>query len=208
MIELNNVSLKYVKDKYTLYDINLSFEEGNIYEIVGDELSSKNVLLRVIAGLVPCTEGQVLWEGQDILTIPVRDRRIGYIDDNLAFLRHKSVLYNLYYVLKIRKIPRVQALSMIETCLEQNKLTYLKDKKISKLTKVEQIKVAILRVKLVNRRILLVEDIWKGLTSKEIDECLSMLQSACSTIIFATTKPRIDSSVRINLKWGNVISHE
>lgn len=208
LIELNNVSLKYVKDKFTLYNINLSFDKGNIYEIVGDELSSKNILLRVIAGLVPCTQGEILWNEQDVCTVPIKDRGIGYISADFNFFQKKSVLKNLYYVFKIRKIPKVQAISMIENCLEQYQLVYLKDKKVKELSKFELIKIAIIRLKLVSRRILLVEDIWEELSVEQINECLSMLQDIPSTMIFATTKARLNNSIKISLKWGHVINHE
>lgn len=189
-------------------DITLDIEEGKMYEIIGDELSSKNVLMRVIGGLMGVTSGQVLWDGVDVYTLPIKDRQIGYISEHFNFFESKSVQNNLYYALKIRKTPKKEAYLTIQTLLEEYNLASLRDKKIKELSKVDRIKIAILRLKLCYRRILLIEDVWNGLNEEEIQDCLSMLNGTAKTIIIATTKSKVIDSKNIVIEWGSITNHD
>ena len=51
MIELKNVFLKYTKEFYSLYDINLKIDKGETIALLGKENSGKSSILRLIAKL-------------------------------------------------------------------------------------------------------------------------------------------------------------
>lgn len=66
-IKINNVSKKLNK-RMVLKDIDLTFKSGNIYLLEGINGSGKTMLLRLISGLVSPTDGQVLVDGQPLLS--------------------------------------------------------------------------------------------------------------------------------------------
>ncbi|MBR6398320.1 MAG: ATP-binding cassette domain-containing protein, partial [Lachnospiraceae bacterium] len=70
LIELKDVSYVYSKD--TVYEVraldhvNLGIEEGQFIGIIGHTGSGKSTLIQHMNGLMKPTEGQVLYEGEDI----------------------------------------------------------------------------------------------------------------------------------------------
>jgi len=65
MLKLNYVSSGY-HQTCVIHDINLSFEQGTIYTIVGKNGCGKSTLLKACAGLLPLFTGKIVLEGQDM----------------------------------------------------------------------------------------------------------------------------------------------
>ena len=59
MVEIKNLFLKYTREYYALYDINLNIEDGEAVSFVGEDESGKTSLLRIIATLEKPPKGQV-----------------------------------------------------------------------------------------------------------------------------------------------------
>lgn len=68
ILELNNISYTYKnnKDKKVLNDVNMTFEKGSFYAILGTSGSGKTTLLSLLAGLDEPQAGEVLFSGEDI----------------------------------------------------------------------------------------------------------------------------------------------
>lgn len=65
-IELKNVS-KNFKDINILNNVNLSFEDGKIYGFIGANGSGKTVLLKMICAFYEPTNGEILFDGKNII---------------------------------------------------------------------------------------------------------------------------------------------
>lgn len=66
-IEIKNVSKKF-KETEILRKVNLTFESGNIYGLIGINGSGKTVLLKMLCAFLEPTEGQILFDGEDIIS--------------------------------------------------------------------------------------------------------------------------------------------
>ena len=66
MLKINGVCAGY-GDLKVLYDVSLEVNDGEIVSLVGSNGAGKTTLLRVISGFVPVQEGQVEFEGNDLL---------------------------------------------------------------------------------------------------------------------------------------------
>lgn len=79
MLELKNIFYS-VKDENTgkrqdiLKDINLSFEDGAISVITGPNGSGKSTLIKILMGIEKPTQGQILFNGEDITNLSVTER--------------------------------------------------------------------------------------------------------------------------------------
>ena len=94
-IKMTGVS-KRIKDRYVLSNINLDFEKGKIYGIVGTNGSGKTMLLRAIAGLLHLTKGTVEYaDGTPTM---------GVIIENPGFLMNYSGYENLKILARIRNV--------------------------------------------------------------------------------------------------------
>lgn len=97
MIEVKNINMSY-GDQHVLKDINLKFEKGQSYAILGQSGCGKSTLLRIIAGLLKPTSGIVSLDGKEYHK-PTRD--IFMMHQNYANFPWKNSLENVLTPLKI-----------------------------------------------------------------------------------------------------------
>jgi len=88
---------------YILDDISLTSRPGEILAILGPSGCGKTTLLKVIAGLIQPTDGQVLYDSTPIDRIPMRDRGIGIVFQNYALYPHLPSVDNIGFFLRLRR---------------------------------------------------------------------------------------------------------
>ena len=84
IITLRGVSKKF-KDATVLSDINLSFEKGKIYGIIGRNGSGKTVMFKCIVGFMPATEGEIIVNGKKVSG--------DHIPDNIGTIIELSLIH-------------------------------------------------------------------------------------------------------------------
>lgn len=94
-----------VPDGYivALDGVNLTVRDGEVMSVVGPSGCGKSTLLRVIAGLETPDRGRVLYDGQDMASVPPRDRGIGMVFQNYALYPHFDAYDNLGFFFKLRR---------------------------------------------------------------------------------------------------------
>ena len=73
MLELKNLSVGY-DNRYVIRNVNLTFEPGMIYTIIGKNGSGKSTLLKSCSGLLTPKEGSVLLDGKELFRYPSNER--------------------------------------------------------------------------------------------------------------------------------------
>lgn len=89
MVECKNLSVGY-GEEIVLHDVNLHFEAGKIYALVGTNGCGKSTLLRTIAGLQDKVSGEVLYDGTSADSISPRERA-----KKVAFLAQSRSVPNI-----------------------------------------------------------------------------------------------------------------
>ena len=91
MLELKNIVKKY--DSTTiLNDISLEIGEGEIVSILGPSGSGKTTLLNLILGMTDISDGQIVFNGEDITNGPMEKRGF-YLMRRLKLLKkYKNIL--------------------------------------------------------------------------------------------------------------------
>lgn len=102
VIELAHVT-KVIKDSVILRDVCLKFCSGNVYGIEGTNGSGKTMLMRVIAGLIFPTEGEVLINGTRAEGKGGYSTEFGMLIENPAFLANNTGFENLKLLASIRR---------------------------------------------------------------------------------------------------------
>src|SRR6266542_4498173 len=64
--------------------VNLTIPNGRTFVVVGPSGCGKTTLLRVIAGLDKDYSGEILYDGEDVRNIEIKDRYIGMVFQNYA----------------------------------------------------------------------------------------------------------------------------
>ena len=105
LLELKNITKAYIeKGKFlpVIDEINLTIKEGEFVVIVGPSGSGKSTVIRIAAGLVPPTQGTILYKDEPI-TSPNPNASIVF--QNFALLPWLTVQENIELVLEVRSIP-------------------------------------------------------------------------------------------------------
>ena len=88
-----------------LDQVNLTIPNGRTFVIVGPSGCGKSTLLRAIAGLEKEYTGQILYDGEDVRNIEIKDRYIGMVFQNYALYPNFNNEGNLAFFFKMHEIP-------------------------------------------------------------------------------------------------------
>jgi len=98
-LALQNVSYKYEGSNKTIFkDVNMSFEAGKVYIIVGKSGMGKSTLLSLLAGLDVATKGCITYEGENLAEINrnrYRARQAGIIFQGFNLLTNATAIDNI-----------------------------------------------------------------------------------------------------------------
>jgi multiple sugar transport system ATP-binding protein len=88
--------------------VSLDIGHGEFLVLLGPSGCGKSTLLRMLAGLVPPTEGRIRLDERDITAVPPRDRDLAMVFQSYALYPHLSVARNIAFPLRARKRPRAE----------------------------------------------------------------------------------------------------
>ncbi|MBC6446888.1 ABC transporter ATP-binding protein [Actinokineospora xionganensis] len=87
-------------------DVWLDIADGEFMVLLGPSGCGKSTLLRMIAGLLPPTEGRVLIDGVDVTHAPPQGRDLAMVFQSYALYPHLSVARNIGFPLRARDMPK------------------------------------------------------------------------------------------------------
>lgn len=99
MLELKHVGKTYA-DHRVLDDINLAIEDGQIVSVLGPSGGGKTTLLNILLGITDATDGQILWNGDDITRTPMEKRGFNIVFQDYALFPNLNAYDNITYGLR------------------------------------------------------------------------------------------------------------
>ena len=110
-ITLQNLSHSYLKtqnqkEDWALRNVNIEWQDGGAYALLGPSGCGKTTLLNIISGLLQPTEGQILFNGEDVTNKNPVERNIAQIFQFPVIYDTMSVFDNLAFPLKNRGISQ------------------------------------------------------------------------------------------------------
>ncbi|CAM1668073.1 MULTISPECIES: ATP-binding cassette domain-containing protein [Streptococcus] len=201
-IDLLNVS-KSFGSKKIFTDLNLIFESGKSYALIGGSGSGKSTLLNIIGRLEKIDSGNVLVDKQDIWNIKERTffkNTVGYVFQNYSLIDNKTVYDNLSLITKDKKT--------ITDVLEKVGLSsdYL-HQKIYELSGGQAQRVAIARMLMKPRKIILADEptgALDGEIGKEIIRLLLNEKDEDKYVIIATHDPAVYNEVDVIIDMKDI----
>ena len=201
-IDLLNVS-KSFGSKKIFTDLNLIFESGKSYALIGGSGSGKSTLLNIIGRLEKIDSGNVLVNKQDIWKIKERTffkNTVGYVFQNYSLIDNKTVYDNLSLITKDKKT--------ITDVLEKVGLSsdYL-HQKIYELSGGQAQRVAIARMLMKPRKIILADEptgALDGEIGKEIIRLLLNEKDEDKYVIIATHDPAVYNEVDVIIDMKDI----
>ncbi|MCH2486115.1 MAG: glycine betaine/L-proline ABC transporter ATP-binding protein, partial [Gammaproteobacteria bacterium] len=177
-------------------DVSFQVERGETFVVMGLSGSGKSTLVRCISRLIEPTQGQVLVDGVDTVTMPekqlieLRRHKLSMVFQHFGLLPHRRVIENIAYGLEVRGMPRDERLKKAGEVLESVGLSGWGDNYPRELSGGMQQRVGLARALAVDPEIMLFDEPFSALDPlirREMQDELLRLQSVVrKTMVFIT----------------------
>ena len=158
---------KRFKDMTAVDDISLQLTPG-VWGLLGANGAGKTTLMRMLAGIMQPTSGQITYDGIPISTLGQRYRDIfGYLPQEFGFYPEFTVQDCLEYVAVLKGLTAADSKRKISELLEQLTLTHVRRKKIAKLSGGMKRRVGIAQALLNEPEVLILDEPTSGLDPGE-----------------------------------------
>ncbi len=165
-LRLEHITKQY-KDKLAVDDVSLTMTPG-VWGMLGANGAGKTTLMRMIAGIMKPTAGEILYDNISIQSLGGEYRNIfGYLPQEFGFYPEFTVLSYLEYVAALKGLPKKEAKDKIEALLEQLTLSDVRKKKIVKLSGGMKRRVGIAQALLNDPEVLILDEPTSGLDPGE-----------------------------------------
>ncbi len=150
--------VKEFDGKLVLKGIDLDIYENEFVTLLGPSGCGKTTLLRILGGFLTPTEGQVLFDGQDISKIPPYKREVNTVFQKYALFPHMNVYNNIAFGLKIKKEPKDIIEQKVMRMLKLVNLEEYADRAVTEMSGGQQQRVAIARALVNEPSVLLLDE--------------------------------------------------
>lgn len=149
---------KHYGDVRAVDDLDLAIADGEFFSMLGPSGSGKTTVLRLIAGFERPTAGRIRLGEKDVTDLPPYARDVNTVFQDYAIFPHMSVLQNVEYGLRVKRIGKVERRSRAHEALQTVRLGEYAARRPHQLSGGQRQRVALARA-LVNRpQVLLLDE--------------------------------------------------
>jgi NitT/TauT family transport system ATP-binding protein len=187
----NAVTVKNVYKNYgdveALRDLSLEFPKGQLTSLLGPSGCGKTTLLKIIAGLLPATQGEVLVNGQPV-NKPGPDR--AFVFQDFALMPWASVIRNVAFGLELRGVNKSERESIATKYIKDFGLTGFEHSFPHELSGGMRQRVGLARALSVDSPVLLMDEPFSAVDEqtrrKFQEDLLNLVKNENKTFIFVT----------------------
>jgi NitT/TauT family transport system ATP-binding protein len=185
-VSVRNVSKVY-GDVQALKDLSLEFPRGELTSLLGPSGCGKTTLLKIIAGLLEPTSGQIEVNGQKV-TGPGPDR--SFVFQDFALMPWASVMRNVAFGLELRGVAKLEREAIAEKYIREVGLAGFEKKFPHQLSGGMRQRVGLARALSVNAQVLLLDEPFSAVDEqtrrKFQEDLLELVKNEKKTFIFVT----------------------
>jgi putative spermidine/putrescine transport system ATP-binding protein len=149
-----------------LTGVDLTMKPGEFIALLGPSGCGKTTVLRTLSGLEQVTSGRILIDGEDVADTPVNKRDIGMVFQSYSLFPHMTVLENVEFGLRMRKVDAAARARRSAEALEMVGLGHLGERYAHQLSGGQQQRVALARALVTRPRVLLLDEPLSALDAK------------------------------------------
>lgn len=157
IVVFDNVSKKY-NDDYILKDISFELEQGKFYTLLGASGCGKTTILRLIAGFIDPSSGDIYIDGENVSDIPANKRKVNTVFQDYALFPHMNVYDNVSFGLSVKKRDKSEIDAKVKEMLKLVQLSGFEDRMISEMSGGQRQRVAIARALINEPDVLLLDE--------------------------------------------------
>ncbi|MGF1769770.1 ABC transporter ATP-binding protein [Enterovibrio makurazakiensis] len=191
-LELQSVT-RISNNEVWLDNIDLRIEPGSFNVLLGRTLAGKTSLMRLMAGLDKPSSGSVLFNGQDVTGIPVRERNVSMVYQQFINYPNMTVYENIASPLRLEKHPEHIIKERVQETAEMLRIESFLDRLPLELSGGQQQRTAMARALVKSADLILFDEPLVNLDYKlreELRQEMRELFAERNTIaVYATTEP-------------------
>jgi thiamine transport system ATP-binding protein len=189
MLRLEQLTVAF--DAFTAVDgVDLEVADGEIVCVLGPSGSGKSTLLRAIAGLEPEISGRVLWDGNDLASVPPHRRGFGLMFQDHALFPHRDVIANVEFGLRMQRRPVSEVRVRARESLARVGMDGFEHRSVSDLSGGEQQRVALARALAAEPKLLMLDEplgaLDRALRDRLVTELRALFLRLGLSIVFVT----------------------
>jgi NitT/TauT family transport system ATP-binding protein len=187
IVEVRSVTKIYPGGTEALNGITLDFPEGRLTTLLGPSGCGKTTLLKIIAGLLPATAGEVMVDGRTV-TGPGPER--AFVFQDFALMPWATVMRNVAFGLELRGLPRSEREAVAEAQIAEVGLKGFENAYPHELSGGMRQRVGLARAFAVDAKVLLMDEPFSAVDEqtrrKFQEDLLGLVASKKKTFIFVT----------------------
>lgn len=157
IIELRGVCKDFEGHK-ALINMNFNVRRNEFVTLLGPSGCGKTTTLRLIGGFEHPTSGEILFEGEDIASLPPYKRKVNTVFQKYALFPHMSVYDNIAFGLKVKKMNKKLIDKKVKEMLSLVNLKGYERRSINSLSGGQQQRIAIARALVNEPEVLLLDE--------------------------------------------------
>jgi len=173
-VSLAGLSKRY-GDSHAVRDLTLDLPAGKITALLGPSGCGKTTTLKMIAGLIPPTAGDIAFDGASVVRTPAERRGAVMVFQNHLLFPYLSVAENVAFGLKMRSENRAATARKVSDMLAQVRLAGFEQRRPRQLSGGQAQRVALARALVVEPRVLLLDEPLSNLDAHLRDEMRELI---------------------------------
>lgn len=158
-VELAGVRFSYGRQSAPAVDrVDFTAEPGELLCVVGPSGCGKTTLLKLISGVLSAQEGRVLFDGEDVSSVPPERRRAAMVFQSHMLFPFMSVRDNVGFGLRMQGVAKDEWIAAAEAQLEAVQLRELSGRRPASLSGGQRQRVALARALVARPRVLLLDE--------------------------------------------------
>ncbi|MCD8380814.1 MAG: ABC transporter ATP-binding protein [Lachnospiraceae bacterium] len=158
-------------------DLSFEINEGHVYGFLGPNGAGKTTTMNIMTGCLSATDGTVKIDGHDIFEEPDQAKRlIGYLPEQPPLYLNETPWEYLTFVGEAKGLRGAELKKQIEEGMEQTKITEMRNRRISALSKGYKQRVGIAQALLGSPKVIILDEPTVGLDPIQIIEIRDMIK--------------------------------
>lgn len=158
LIQFKNIVKSFEDGQVVLKGVSLDIYENEFVTLLGPSGCGKTTLLRILGGFLQPSEGKVLFDGEDIVSVPPYKREINTVFQKYALFPHMDVYDNIAFGLTLKKEPKDVIEQKVMRMLRLVSLEDYAHRNVTELSGGQQQRIAIARALVNEPSVLLLDE--------------------------------------------------
>lgn len=202
LVKVNDLTKMYGYN-HILKDINLTVYDKDIIYLSGENGAGKSTFLKLMAGLIHPTKGQILYKDDSLFDNYFYRKKVGYMTTESMYYESLTVIDNLRLIGNLYKVKNIN--NRIEQLIKYFQIDYFSDKKLSEISSGMRRKFQIAASIIHNPQILYWDEPFNTLDEQTINLVKKVMTNY--TLIFTSHDQNLSKSIcnrHIHLSNGNL----